>query len=279
MSEGRRVERRARWLARSYPKAWRGRYGDEFDELLVADLLERPRSFRRDLDVLRGGLVARLSRLGLSGSGLEAAEQVRAWLGVLGCCVAVSLAFSVAMWSQLGIGWQWSRPSDSATSAAVVLLSVALLAAAGSAIAAAAPILWALVSARGRRAGRLLEPTFLVAVGAGVLVAGGRHFANGWPGTGGHPWASRDLVPGGVAAFSWASSLSVSSYWAHPSALARFPHAEVAWMLLSPLAWLCVVAGAVLLWRRVELTSALLRFEARLAALVCAVMAASFAAA
>ncbi len=47
--------------------------------------------------------------------------------------------------------------------------------------------------------------------------------ANGWPGTGGHPWPQRGLVPGGVAAFGWAATLSVTSYWAHPAALARLP--------------------------------------------------------
>ncbi|MGZ4433306.1 MAG: hypothetical protein ACXVW7_06715 [Trebonia sp.] len=38
---------RARWLLLSYPKTWRERYGDEFAELLAADIEERPRSWRR----------------------------------------------------------------------------------------------------------------------------------------------------------------------------------------------------------------------------------------
>src|SRR5206468_3017335 len=59
------------------------------------------------------------------------------------------------------------------------------------------------------------------------------HFGNGWPGTGGHPWARTGLVPGGVAAFCWACTLSVSSFWAHPGALAAFPAAELTWMALS----------------------------------------------
>jgi hypothetical protein len=37
--------RRAARLLRCYPKSWRARYGDEFAELLTADLSERPRSW------------------------------------------------------------------------------------------------------------------------------------------------------------------------------------------------------------------------------------------
>ena len=62
------------------------------------------------------------------------------------------------------------------------------------------------------------------------MAVGGRHFGNGWPGTGGHPWAHPGPVPGGVAAFCWASTLAVSSFWAHPAALAAFPAAELAGM-------------------------------------------------
>jgi hypothetical protein len=55
------AERRARRLLRWYPKAWRQRYGDEFTELLTADIGERPRSRRRTLDVVRRGLAARIA--------------------------------------------------------------------------------------------------------------------------------------------------------------------------------------------------------------------------
>ena len=43
-------------------------------------------------------------------------------------------------------------------------------------------------------------------------------------------------VPGGVAAYAWASTLFVTSYWLHPAALGHFPGAELAWMVASPLA-------------------------------------------
>jgi hypothetical protein len=51
-------ERRARRLLRWYPKAWRQRYGEEFTQLLIDDIGERPRSWRRTLDVARSGLGA-----------------------------------------------------------------------------------------------------------------------------------------------------------------------------------------------------------------------------
>jgi hypothetical protein len=56
----------------------------------------------------------------------------------------------------------------------------------------------------------------VAASGATLLVCGARHFENGWPGTGG-AGAEHALVPGGLAAFGWASTLSVSAYLAHPA--------------------------------------------------------------
>jgi hypothetical protein len=112
-----------------------------------------------------------------------------------------------------------------------------------------------------RRAQGLARPLLLM-VGAGVvLVIGSRHFGNGWPGTGGHPWTHQGLVPGGIAAFTWALTLSVTSYWAHPAGLLSFPAAEIAWMLASPIALASMVIGATKLVRRVDLSPRLLRFE------------------
>ena len=88
-----------------------------------------------------------------------------------------------------------------------------------------------------------------MAVSLLVLVIGGRHMANGWPGTGGHPWPQRGLVPGGVAAFGWATTLSVTSYWAHPAALLAFPAAEIGWMVVSPAALAGLAAGLARLVR------------------------------
>jgi hypothetical protein len=266
--------RRAARLLRWYPQAWRSRYGAEFAELLTADIGERPRSRTRTADVARGGIVARLAAAGLTGWTLEPAAQVRTSLVSLGWCAAVFISFGTAMWSQLTIGWQWSEPDTAATTVATVMMSAAMLAFGVLALAAAAPVLWSAGSriARGRCHG-LLGPAILVLACVVIIFAGGRHFGNGWPGTGGHPWSRQGLVPGGVAAFSWASTLSVSSYWAHPGVLASFPAAELAWMALSPLAIAGLAGGVATLVRRTELSPAVLDFETRLGGVTCAAMA------
>ncbi len=274
------VQRAAR-LLRWYPKAWRSRYGEEFTELLIADISERPRSGSRTADVIRGGLVARLADAGLCGCGPGTQAQVRASLAALTCCAAVFLGVGGALWSQLTIGWQWSAPDRAATTVAAVVMSAAMGVFAVLALLAALPVAWNVAPRRGRRAPRgplgespgLLGPSALLAAGLVVVVVGGRHFGNGWPGTGGyHPGARPVLVPGGVAAFSWASTLSVSSFWAHPAALAAFPAAELAWMAVSPLAVACVVAGAATAVRRIQLSPRVLRLEIRLGYAACITM-------
>jgi hypothetical protein len=67
------AERRARRLLRWYPKAWRDRYGEEFTQLLVDDIRERPRSWHRTLDVARSGLAAQVTERQLPHSRLAAA--------------------------------------------------------------------------------------------------------------------------------------------------------------------------------------------------------------
>jgi hypothetical protein len=259
-------DQRVQWLLRCYPKTWRIRYGDEFAELLAAELAEHTRSWRRTADVVRAGMVARLTSAGLTTHPLDPTDQVRTSLGSLGCALALFIAFGIGMWSQLTIGWQWSQPNTIGTTAAIVGMSGVLLFFALLAVLAAAPVVWCVVGRIARRQTHgLAQPSMLVLLGMVVLVVGGRHFANGWPGTGGHPWAHQGLVPGGMAAFSWASTLSVSSYWAHPGALLSFPGPEIAWMAVSPVAMLCLIVGVVKLIRRVELPIRVLRFEAMLA--------------
>jgi len=275
-------KQRAARLLRWYPRAWRARYGEEFTELLIAELAERPRSAARTADVIRGGLVARLADAGLCGCALQATgrapelarAQARAGLASLACCAAVFLGIGGAIWSQLVIGWQWSAPHTAGTAAATFVMTGTVLVLAALALIAALPVAWTVATrlARGQARG-LAVPSALFLAGLAIMIVGGRHFGNGWPGTGGHPWARTSLVPGGVAAFSWASTLSVSSFWAHPAALAAFPAAELTWMALSPLALACLVAGAATAVRRTELSPALLRFEGRLGVAACGTMA------
>jgi hypothetical protein len=273
------AEVRAGRLLRWYPAGWRDRYGAEFTELLVSDLAERPRCWRRTADLAVSGTLARLSQAGLGGQRLATGDQARASLAALGCALAVFLTAGTAVWSQLLVGWQWSPPGTRAAAVATVVMTGALWFFLALAVLAAVPVGWRLArrgfggGAPGRA--RLL----LIAVSLLVLIIGGRHMANGWPGTGGHPWPQRGLVPGGVAAFGWAMTLSVTSYWMHPAALLAFPAAELAWMVISPAALAGLITGLAGLVRRLDLPPRLLRYQARLGALAAAGMAVFLAAA
>jgi hypothetical protein len=274
------AERYARRLMRLYPAAWRRRYGDEFFELLVSDLAERPHCPSRAFDVLRGAMVARLNGAGLVGPVMEPQRQATTSLAVLGGALALFLTFGVSVWAQLSIGWQWSAPSTSATTMAMITMSAGVLLFAVLGVAAALPIVAGVLRAFAtHRARTLWRPLLSMGSGSLVLIVGSRHFANGWPGTGGHPWAHQGLVPGGVAAFAWASTLSVTSYWAHPSALSAFPPAEVAWMCISPFALCGAAVGLVKVVRRVNLSPRALRFEILVGSTAAVVMEAFLAAA
>jgi hypothetical protein len=258
--------RRAARMLRWYPAAWRARYGDEFAELLIAEFDERPRSWRRAADVVRGGLLARLTCAGLTGHPLESAEQIRAGLATAACGLATCLALGIAMWAQLTIGWAWAPPGTSGPTVAMVAMSASVLLLALLALLAAFPLAWAVARGALRRDGWCVRrPALLAAAGLVTLAVGSRHFANGWPGTGSHSWAQPGLVPAGVAAFGWAATLSVSAYWAHPAALAAFPAAEITWMAVSPAALIAAVAGVAALVRRIDLPARTLRYEAWLA--------------
>jgi hypothetical protein len=259
-------QKRAARLVRCYPPAWRARYGDEFTELLVADLIERPYSPVRTADVARSALLARLAGRGLAGGSLAPADQLRSSLAALAVCVALFLTFGVGLWSQLTIGWQWSAPDAPATALAMAAMSAALLALVAIGLLAAAPIAFAAIASIARRDGaRVRGSVVLFVLGACVLIVGSLHFAHGWPGTGGRPWADKSLVPAGPASFAWASTLSITSYWAHPGRLGAFPAAEVAWMALAPLAIGVTAVGAARTVARLRLSPRVLRFEAALA--------------
>ena len=200
--------------------------------------------------------------------GLEPARRARASLASLASATGAFLIVGIAMWSQLAIGWQWSRPATQGTAVAVVLMTYLVVAFGLLALLAAVPYVWACARLLARRqAGGLLLPLVLLGLATAGMVVGARHFATGWPGTGGHPWVHQHLVPGHLAALAWASTLSITSYWAHPGALLGFPATEIAWMAASPAALVCLVVAAAELIRRVELSPRAIRYELALARL------------
>jgi hypothetical protein len=259
------AERRAARLLRCYPRAWRNRYGDEFAALLLAEFTERPRSVSRTVDVVCGGLLARVRTAGLAGPPLERERQLRASLGALAVALAVFAVAGVALWSQLTIGWQWSAPASGATRTGMVLMTAAVGAIVVLALLAVAPIAWSLGRAILAGQARTFAGGLLIAAaGAAVLIAGSVHFGHGWPGTGGHPWGGRGIVPGTVARIPWAATLWISAYWAHPGALSAFPAPEIAWMICAPLALAATGVGAARLLARLAVSPRVLRYEARL---------------
>jgi hypothetical protein len=272
-----RSRSRARRFLHLYPSEWRTRYGDEFVELLVADMEERPHSLQRSLDVVRAGVVARSASAGLGGHPLDPADAQRRSLVAIGGALSIFIVFALAMWAQLAIGWQWSPPSTEATSLAMFVMSGAIVTVGVLCLAAAVPIMWSVAQRLWHhRSGDLLFPLLLTVAGVAVLVVGTHHFANGWPGTGGHAWGHQGIVPGGVAAYAWASTLFVTSYWAHPAALGGFPTSEVTWMVVSPVALAAVLIGLAKVVRRIELSRRVLRYERQLTCAVTLAMAAFF---
>jgi hypothetical protein len=256
----RRAERQLHW----YPREWRARYGEEFTELLVAELGERPHSAHRCFDLACSGLTARLAAAGLAGRPLDTESAGRRSLATLAAVLSIFAVVAVALWAQLTIGWQWAPPATRATSLAMVVMSLGVLAVGALGLLAIAPVAWIVLRSIAARWRHLLGPIGLVAGGLVVLAVGTHHFANGWPGTRGHPWSDQGIVPGGVAAYAWASTLFVTSYWLHPAALARFPGDEVAWMLVSPAAVAALIVGAVRVVRRVDIPPGVIRYERRL---------------
>ena len=135
-------DRRARRLLRFYPREWRSRYGEEFHELLIAEMEERPHSVRRMLDVIRSGALARMATTGLIGLPVDPAGLPRRAMRTLGVASCAFFVIALAVWSQLTIGWQWSQPAASPTVWAMVVMSLAVLAFGLACLAAALPVLW-----------------------------------------------------------------------------------------------------------------------------------------
>lgn len=259
------LRNRARRLLRWYPKEWRSRYGDEFVELLIADIVDRPRSIHRTLDVARNGVVALSAVVGLGGQPLDHEGSERRSLVAVGGALSIFIVFALAMWAQLTIGWQWSPPNTESTSLAMFVMSGSIVAVGVLFLAYSVPIICSVGRSLWRgRSSDFLPPLLLIFGGISILVVGTHHFANGWPGTGGHAWGRQGIVPGGVAAYAWASTLFVTSYWAHPTALGGFPVSEVAWMAVSPVALASVLVGLSKLVRRLDLSPRVLVYERRL---------------
>jgi hypothetical protein len=259
------VEVRASRLLRWYPRGWRDRYGEEFAEVLIADLEERPRSWRRTTDVAVSGLGARLSTAGLGGGPVGRPQAALAT--VLAAIVGFG-CLGLSVWSQLAVLTSQAPPDSAASTFATPIITVGVLYLAVLAVLATAPV--AAAAARAIAAGgarHLLGPIAALGVCLAVVVLGGHHIASLWSSAGGHgqPAAPSRPGPSGAARLGWAETLSLTTYWAHPAAMRALPAAELVWMVASPAALVVGVAATVTILRRLALSAATLAFEATLA--------------
>jgi hypothetical protein len=241
------AEIRAHALLRCYPRAWRDRYGDEFAALLADDLAERPRSLRRDLDVLRCGVTARRAA------------------GRPSIALAASLVFVAAatsIWTQLARGTVNTRPDSGAVTLGLVTLSLFGVAIVVAVAAGTAELLAAAV--RTIRAGgvhRLLRPAAMTVAGAAALVTGAIDVGSHAQVAASHP----GLIAG-AARWTSAATESISTYWIHPDRLLALPTSELAWMLASPVAAIACCRGLLGLVARTDLVHTIHHTGRRLAA-------------
>jgi hypothetical protein len=262
---------RAARLARWYPATWRERYLEEFTELLASDIAERPRCASRTVDVVRSGLLARLSAAGLVGDGPVAEAATRSAAGWSLAALALCAALGGSIWSQLAISAQWQHPYSPGESVATVVLGLAVAAAL---VVLATALVIVVASAAGHlRTARVARPLALVAVASAGLVAGAARFSRGWPGLGGHAAMGATLAPRGLAGPVWSATLSVTTYWAHPGALSRFSSTELAWMVASGALIVALAVGIAQLARACGADGALLRALRAVSGCALAVMA------
>jgi hypothetical protein len=232
--------------------------------LLVADISEHPRSARRTVDVARRGLLARLTAAGIAPE-----SDTRSRLAAIACLGGLFVLLGLGLWAQLMIGRQWAAPHDPATGIGLAVIFAGLAALAVLVALAAGPVLWTTLR-RGANGVRL--PLFAFSTGVAVLVLAGIHFAPHWPGAGGHSWGAKNVAPGSIAAFAWAITVSLTTYWAHPATLVAFPAGQLAWMVGAPFALTAILGGAGTIVRRTHLSASVVRYELRLARIATVAM-------
>ena len=252
-------QRRAHRLVALYPRLWRERFGDEFEQLLVDELDANPRSARRTADVAVHAVLAHFTAAGLAGRGLAPDLQVARGLRALGVVVALFVVVATAIWTGLDVGWTWAAPTAPDTRAAIVTMSAALLGlvvlAALSSVLIAAAIVWAPYGRSARRRRALL----VLVVCAAAFAVGCVHFAGQWPGGRDAGWGEHSIMPSAVAQLAWAGTQWVTAYWLHPHALASLPGARLIWSIVSPLLLFGVAAAALAVTRSLVVPPAVTR--------------------
>ncbi len=225
-----------------------------------------PAVLSRLADTAYHGLMTRAAYFCSGPPGTPSADRTRRRAAISATLPGIFAVFGIAIWSQLAIPWQWKPPGSPASGAAMIAMSVSalsigLLLLVGSIVLVAA----ATASAWRGPSRRLLTGSSLSGGSVTVLVLGSNYFSAHWPGSVGHSWAARGLIPPSVASFCWSLTLWVTSYWMHPRALLTFPTAEIAWMLIAPVVTLGFMLGMAITVLSIDLSPRLLTIEKRLA--------------
>ena len=249
------IERNARRLVRLYPRPWRRRFGDEFEQLLIDEIRDRRHSPRRVADVVAHALLAHLTAAGLAGR--RPTQRMQAWqaMRALGGVAVLFLAIGTGMWSQMTVGWTWASPTSQDTRIAMGLMSGALL---GLCAIFALAVLLVLVASVRRGRGQLASLLVTATCGAALGIGCG-HFAARWPGAGTSGWEARSIVPSALGRIGWAGTLWISAYWTHPGALIARPGGVVAWMVVSPLLLATATVAGLFAVRHASPSSRVLR--------------------
>jgi hypothetical protein len=254
-SDGTEEARRARRLACWYPKAWRDRYGDEFEAMLAEQLKTQPHSSRRTFDIVTAGLRARVQYAGLIGDALpprDAVSAALAWLafGMVGFAVSTFALLRPTTITFLGLrGSALQAEIDKVQALRFVRLGLPanyILTFAGLLgllliLTAALPIIWVAVTRGGAWARLALG---MMAIGLAINVTSpGDPIRNGV--IRGHFQSFAPVFPGALTQGWWARLGEGGLY-----------------------AWIPFLVGSVLVVLNAPLSNGLFRFEARLARLM-----------
>ncbi|HWB23673.1 MAG TPA: hypothetical protein VG652_12405 [Gaiellaceae bacterium] len=239
MNDRRTIER----LLRSYPRAWRERYGAE----LTALLEDGPLSWGVRLDVVRGGVAQRLRSAGLAGDDLPVREQARSGV-LLVLCSWAGFVVAGCGFQKFSEHWKDATPIGARAVPAAAFDTLVAAAAIGTVavllgIAICLPAFVWFLRAGGWRLirGRVLRAAVVTA----VTIA---------------------LTAGGAV---WASHLNEAQRNGHDAA---YSGAAVVWIAFFVSALGLWTAAAVSAARRLELGLSSLRLEALIAGAVTMAM-------
>ncbi len=165
-------ERTHRWLLRTYPPAWRARYGEEL-AALMADAGGRERvPWRTWLDVALAGARERLRAAGVTGDALPPSARSRAGSILVLCAWALFVVGGLAV-QRVSEHWQAATPAADRALPSAAFTALTVAAAIGTVLvlagaACALPALTAFLRGGGWSAlrPRCLEAAWLTAAGA-----------------------------------------------------------------------------------------------------------------